>query len=276
MGIDRDGAAFLAAAKRDGVDFGSTLTIGRQNVSADESALAAAGRIAGVPPLTVRPEFAEPFLRTLGAETTDAIDASDFEDATHVHDFNEPMPDDLAGRYSAVVDGGSLEHIFDVRTSISNMMRLPRVGGHLMFISPSDGFDGHGFYQFTPEFFYRTLSAENGYAVERVLLKPLSPLAGWIAVADPASIGRRINLPPWRETMIYVLARRISDALPFAQGVPQQSDYSVAWEAGTKTAAPAAAPARRPSLAARVDALKRRMLGHPPEIDVEGLRPVEL
>ncbi len=54
------------------------------------------------------------------------------------------------------------EHVFDVRTSLTNLTRSLRVGGIAMHISPLGGFENHGFYQFGPKLFARFYAA-NGF-----------------------------------------------------------------------------------------------------------------
>ena len=87
-----------------------------------------------------------------------------------------------------MVDAGSLEHVFDVPTAIRNCMRMVAPGGYFLAITPANNTMGHGFYQFSPELFYRVLSDANGFTVERMLVTGTSSTR-WFEVADPASIG---------------------------------------------------------------------------------------
>jgi hypothetical protein len=48
--------------------------------------------------------IARRLLELLGAQQVDSIDHSNFEGATLTHNLNEPVPDDLRGRYSLVWD----------------------------------------------------------------------------------------------------------------------------------------------------------------------------
>ena len=60
------------------------------------------------------------------------------------------MPPALRERFSVVIDGGLLEHVFDFPTAIRNCMRMVRQGGHLILNLPVNNFPGHGFYKFGP------------------------------------------------------------------------------------------------------------------------------
>ena len=49
-------------------------------------------------------------------------------------------------------------------------MKMVKTGGHLMLFTPANNYFGHGFYQFSPELFYRVLSKENGFEVRRMVV----------------------------------------------------------------------------------------------------------
>src|SRR5437762_12288642 len=86
--------------------------------------------------------YAEEFLKYLGAKTVHSLDNSDYEGATHVHDMNKPIPGHLKAQYSVVLDGGSLEHIFNFPVAIQNCMEMVQVGGHYLGITPTNNFVG--------------------------------------------------------------------------------------------------------------------------------------
>src|SRR4051812_38836971 len=121
MGIDVPAAQFLAMARANGVDFSTTLTLGRQSRVGRPAQLVEAMRPFGVidqpdrleSELAVASGWAAPVFTSLGAGRVDALDRSSFEGAEILHDLNEPLPDDLDGHWSCVVDGGLSEHIFD-------------------------------------------------------------------------------------------------------------------------------------------------------------------
>lgn len=240
MALIRDSAAFLAAAKRSGADFDRTLTIGRQGLVASPAGLRRGLREAGLDISYSRAEavlregqgYCEPLLHHLGARVADSLDASEFEGATIVHDLNRPLPDELRGRYSMVIDCGTLEHVFTFPRAIRTCMEAVAVGGHLAMITPTNNFSGHGFYQFSPELFFRVLSEANGFEMRFLLVRPWRPFARWLRAADPAQAGHRVE-PDRRGRSalgIYLLARRVEEREIFAE-TPQQSDYVTQWQA---------------------------------------------
>ncbi len=166
--------------------------------------------------------FAEDILCPLGFEV-DSIDASKYEGATVVHDLNQPLSESMGGQYDLVFDGGTLEHIFNFPIAMQSVMRMLKVGGHVLMNVPTNNYCGHGFYQFSPELFFRLFSPDNGFEVVRVYMQ--AP-GGPYHVIDPAIIRRRVTLVNSEATLLLVHAKKITET-PISN--PQQSDYTLAW-----------------------------------------------
>lgn len=230
MGIDRHSIALFATAKRLGVRFDQTLMLGRQNLVVDgagsiRAGFADAGEQIGRSTARTFLEdgYAEPLLRYLGAQTTDSLDASDYESSTHIHDLNDPLPEPLRRRYSFVHDGGTLEHIFNYPVGLSNALDAVASGGHFLAVTPTNGYSGHGFYQLSPELFYRVLVPQNGFQMKWMLLRDVRWGAHWYSVPDPATHGGRVMWSSSWPTLLYVLAERVNDER--FSGPVIQSDY---------------------------------------------------
>jgi len=111
-------------------------------------------------------------------------------------------------------------------------MEMVRVGGHLLLQTPANNYCGHGFYQFSPELYYRVLSPENGFVVERMLACESYSGSRWYEVTDPAQVKARVELiGSGQRVMLLIRARRTHEAAIFATW-PQQSDYVEAWSKG--------------------------------------------
>lgn len=170
-------------------------------------------------------DYSEGLFEKLGAETVTSFDASDFEGATVVHDFNEPLPAEHRGRYSFMFDGGSIEHILSPAQVIANHNASLRVGGHLLIGTQCNGSPAHGFYQLSPEFFYSVLCKANGFEDTQVYLVDVKR-DRWHLAADPAVLGDRIRIPPTVIYDIFAVTRKTSDV---QRVVAQQSDYLARW-----------------------------------------------
>jgi hypothetical protein len=246
MGIDAQGLRFLLAARRKGVSFESPMMIGRQNFTTDlfPKRAAAIFRAFGRPVEDEvlrswgRSSYIEPMLVSLGATHTASIDFSSYEGASVVHDMNVPIPDGLKRRFSVVIDSGTLEHVFNFPQALKNAMEMVAVGGHLLIITGCNNWMGHGFYQFSPELFFRAFSRENGFALEHMFVCESDARGDWYRVSDPAVIGQRVELINDRPTYLLIQAKRLFATEIFAS-VPQQSDYMVTW--GKEPAVAAAA-----------------------------------
>ncbi len=241
MAIVFNSAKFLAKLHSEKASFGRTLTLGRMNwlVRPENYAdLRAVLLAAGLPPEGIGPlfspdrsVFAEDFFRLLGSEGVDAMDYSDYEGASIVHDLNQPIPADLENTFDLVYDGGCLEHVFNYPVGLANCLRMARVGGRVVLHTPCNNQAGHGFYQFSPELFFRVFSAENGFELEHVLIHETFRAAegsAWYAVRDPAALGKRVGLDAGAPTMLLVSARKVEHVPPFRQP-PLQSDYKPLW-----------------------------------------------
>ena len=241
MGLDLNAVKFLLWAKNLGASFERTLTLGHQGFFCSPGKLKRAVMEFGIPATQdeinrcfdhppMGALYADEFFRLLGAQETASVDRSDFEDATLLHDLNERFPQNALGHFDLVVDGGTLEHIFDFPAALRNCLEVLRVGGHFVTITPASGLMGHGFYQFSPELFYRVFGAENGFAVCKMILFDGSKReAAFYEVKDPAVTGQRSDLVAAKRMLLMVLAQKTAEVRMFAQP-PQQSDYAASWE----------------------------------------------
>lgn len=173
--------------------------------------------------------FSEPLFEFLGASSVDSFDYSDFEGATWTHDMNESISEGFKSRYSMVFDGGSLEHIFNFPTAIKNCMEMVEPGGDFIGCYPANNYMGHGFYQFSPELFFRVFCQQNGFDLPRIFVFEDTPRSPWYEVIDPVAAGSRVVLRSVLPVQLLVIARKSRTLEVFGGGFPQQSDYDNQW-----------------------------------------------
>lgn len=235
MGLSNGNTALVLMAMRNAVSRDAVATIGKQlfwpsrrflqrSLAATGSALDAERVFSSVGPK----RDGSAFLKLLGVRHVDEVDASDYEGASIVHDMNQPLPSQYHQRYDVVYDGGSMEHIFDVRQVLENIGNMLKIGGLYVVTTSANNLLGHGFYQFSPEFFYRYLCPENGWGSTAVFLceHQKDPPGFWY-VEDPRSTGGRIQVQTPSQLNILVVSEKT--ATPPSFTTPQQSDYVVAW-----------------------------------------------
>ncbi|MDF1852675.1 MAG: hypothetical protein P1U85_17695 [Verrucomicrobiales bacterium] len=240
MALDQFGAEiFLELVQRMGLKGKSLLTLGRQHlaISPREFSQIPGGSKApeGARNAVIRGEtFADEVFSALGFAAVSSLDASDYEECSLVHDLNEPIPESWHGNYDVVFDGGTLEHVFHFPNAVSNAMNLVRPGGLLIMQSPSNNMNGHGFFQFSPELFFRLFSEANGFRVACFALFESHRGPQRYSVVDPAELGTRVSFGGSGPLQSIMAAERITtDALPLT--FPYQSDYASTWGGKTST-----------------------------------------
>ena len=234
MGLDINAVQFLIAARKEGATFGDVVMLGRQDLNVYPAKMRALLAKHGFPTDAFAPEakdtgFAEPVFKSLGAKNVFALDASNFEGAEFVHDLNQPLPPELRERFDVVYDGGTLEHVFNFPVALKNCMEMLRPGGRFFTHTCMNNWCGHGFYQFSPELFFRVFSAEQGFAVERMVAHRVGPYGRWYEVADPGAIRSRVEVITFTPLQLLVRARR-EKVVPIFATTPQQSDYTPRWD----------------------------------------------
>ena len=78
-----------------------------------------------------------------------------------IADRNDPdaLKSALSGKqFDLVFDGGTLEHVFNFSTALKNCMHMVKPHGRFVSVTLPNNWCGHGFYQFSPELFFRALT----------------------------------------------------------------------------------------------------------------------
>lgn len=236
MGITKQDVTFLFHAKSKGVDFSSTAMLGRLVLYADKSDLQSCevkygNAVRSSSQIVFKDKYSEPFFEMLGATQVDSIDYSDYEQATMIHDLNKPMPETMRQKFSCIVDGGTIEHVFNYPVAVKSCMDAIKLGGHFIGITPTNNQSGHGFYQFSPELIYRVFSEENGFEVAQMLVSADvsdGEQQEWYEVADPKRVKSRVMLVNNRPLTLRFIAKKVAQKDVF-QTAPQQSDYATTW-----------------------------------------------
>ena len=236
MGIVYNHAGQLLKAKKKGVNFGKTITIGHQSLYIRKDELLKLARAYNVKSEISKyswKDYADDFFKDfLGATDVLSIDHSDYQNCDVVHDMNTPIDASQYNQYDVVIDGGACEHIFNFPVCIENMMKMVKPGGSLFIITTCNNMMGHGFYQFSPEVFYRIFDKSNGFAIKEVVLE-MFPFPGpelssgkkLYSVIDPDKVKKRVQLVTKSPVEIMVHAVKTESKQIF-ESYPIQSDYA--------------------------------------------------
>lgn len=225
MGIDVHALNFLKHAKNKKSFFGETVTIGRQGLHLLEHEVK--DLIETKSSYNHRLYCEELLVDYFGATSVQSIDNSSYEAATIIHNMNESVPAELTEKFDTVIDGGCLEHIFNVPQALKNCSSILKKGGQILHILPANNQCGHGFWQFSPELFFSLHSNENGYGDTEVFLADLNCFTKWYRVEKPTN-GKRVNV--MSSSQMYVLVRTVLTTENFEHTKVQQSDYVFEWK----------------------------------------------
>ncbi len=184
--------------------------------------------LADPPPASEYIDF-ERLIRLLGLGELLTLDVSDYEGAEIVADLNVPVPAELKNRFGWIVDGGTMEHVFDIRQGMRNTADMQRAGGRVVHMSPSNNYVNHGFVQLSPAF-YHDYYVANGYEDVRgiMVVQPRADIltTEWnLLQYDHAVMGGVYSLFCTGETMmaVYFSARKTaastSDRVPVSSPV---------------------------------------------------------
>lgn len=229
MGIDYTGCeAILHSLKY--VNKKKAVTLGRQEIHMPSSTIEHCLRKYNLSMHKQFSGFCEPFLKELGFETVDSIDNSAFEGATIIHNMNKPIP--YMQPYDFILDGGTIEHIFNTPQVCENIINLLNVGGVYLSITPNNNFSGHGIYQFSPEFYLSAFSEEYGMNVlELYLAKVGTGIEEWINVNSYQGGRNTSSFHTNDEVYIIAIIQKVStERKSLIYQSPNQYSYELDWK----------------------------------------------
>jgi len=107
-------------------------------------------------------------LCALGVSSVKAIDISAYEGAEIVHDLNLPVPPHLEGAADFLVDGSTLDNVFDPAMALRNYTKLLKPKGRLLLVNAYNTLES-AYTLCSPPWFFDYF-AENGFADCKVYL----------------------------------------------------------------------------------------------------------
>ena len=239
MGIDIAFAQRLIASRRH-LDAARTgVMLGRQEMTVRPRYFQRLNRVLGEAGIKedieglLQPDgFCERFLSGLGYPDMQSMDASAFEGCDLVHDLNDPLPDTMRGAFDVVVDGGTIEHVFNTPRALDNVFHMLRDGGVFISVNGMTGWAGHGFYQFSPELVWRYWHDARACEVLECAAVPTDPKVAARDALDAGKAGGRFRGRGMEgKWYLYYVVRRSAGANP-AEHITNtsQGDYAARWQ----------------------------------------------
>ena len=128
-----------------------------RDIEIDRSTHNRYAKIAVTDPITDRALF-----RLLGVPRVTALDHSDYEGAEIIHDLTKPVPPGLRNVADLIVDGSTLDNVFDPAMVIRNFADMLRPGGRLLTCNVYS--NHHEPYAMLPPLWFLDYFVANGFA----------------------------------------------------------------------------------------------------------------
>lgn len=210
---------FLEKLKKDNLNFGETLTIGRINNLLEKEDFKL---------LNIQIDqnvYADKLLKQhFNLLSLNALDYSSFEDADIIYDLNIPL-ENPNKQFNTIIDFGTSEHVFNVTECLKNISNLCKINGHIVHCLPANNNCGHGFWQFSPELFFSIYDNRNGFDETEIFLINLFDKKNWYKI-NKQKIGERLELNSKEPLYLLVKTKKIGKNL--YQNI-NQSDYEQQW-----------------------------------------------
>ncbi len=234
MGIQNNGIKFIFNAHNKGASFSNSLTIGRLGLRSQrhqlQDLLLAKGVEEACDISWVKAMNTEDILSLVGANNIDSLDYSDYQNCTIVHDLNHPLPEIHHRKYDAVIEGGTIEHVFNAPLALKSCMDAVKKGGRIYIMQNGPNFYGHGFYTFGPEFFFSAIAPRYGFELEHFLIYEHNNPDKIYKVYDPGATGKSARAVTEQPSSVLIQARRIGEGEDFMGAPPNQSGYETLWK----------------------------------------------
>ncbi len=104
------------------------------------------------------------FMKLCGVSNLQSIDVSDYEGATIVHDLNKEIPLYLKNCADLIIDGSTLDNVFDPVMVLKNLSKMLKPGGRLFSCNMGSNYNCPYFIP-TPSWFYDYFVVNNFFDV---------------------------------------------------------------------------------------------------------------
>lgn len=172
MGVNCSVLDFLLRFRRTGLIRGNCLQLGRQGLhilpteyEACMNVFLRYDKIENYDSIFCSTRYTENLFKYLGCDSVVSMDYSNYEGSEIIHDMNNPVPEQYHDKYDVIFDGGTIEHIFDVKMSFQNVKKMLKKNGIFISVNGANNHLGHAFYQFSPDLYRTVFSNESGYNI---------------------------------------------------------------------------------------------------------------
>ncbi len=104
------------------------------------------------------------FFDLIGNVDLDIIDFQEYEGSEIILDLGKPVPQEFEKKYDVIIDGGTIEHVFNISQAFHNIAKMTKLGGIVYHGIPLNILN-HGFYNINPTLLY-DFYGDNGFSIE--------------------------------------------------------------------------------------------------------------
>ena len=170
--------------------------------------------------------------KSLGFDSMESLDYSNFEGASIIQDLNLPVPIDLQGKYDYIYDGGTLEHVFNFPQALKNVYTMLKTNGSVIHALPSSNHVDHGFYMFSPIALYE-FYVQNNWRIEEFIIFEYHEdhaYRKWrFHEYEPGKFDQ-LSFGGWGKSMLGIFCVAVKTEFSTADVNPQQQSYVNRWE----------------------------------------------
>jgi protein YibB len=242
MGLDVTATEALLRAQKLQRNKRKMLMLGRQAIHVSKSILDYLGQRNGlfftnsvfslneyVEQIQKNEYYSEVLFKEIGFESIESLDFCDYEKPTYIHNLNLPLRQDIINKFDFIFDGGTTEHVFNPSQCYQNIIDLLEIEGIFLSVTCNNNFSGHGFYQFSPEFFISCFIQKYGMELlELYVCKNGALYEEWVPVNYLEDIPGKRNLTKISgddETYIIAVAKKIGIGESLVTNPPTQLSY---------------------------------------------------
>lgn len=235
MGIDITSLEAIIFSQKFVTKKENMLTLARQHVHIPENIFNHVLMHNGIMPQRHYAYECETFFSKLGYKKIDSIDVSAYENASILHDLNYPI-NSKNNYYDYIYDGGTSEHVFNAPQLIQNVINMLSIDGIYCSVTCNNNFSGHGFYQYSPEFFLSAFREKYGMELLSLQLAQVNTLKDkWLDVKSYGNDSTGRNTTQFSNTnMVYIviIAKKITNQrINLLENAPQQNSYeNIDWK----------------------------------------------
>jgi len=172
------------------------------------------------------------FFKLMGIVDLVTMDVTEYEGAEIIHNLNQRIPESLCNQFDFIIDGGTFDHLFDLRTAFENVVRLLKPDGRIFHWNAASNFTGAAYLSFAPDFFfdYYTVNRFNDCQVYVAEIDSIGQRESWEFYKFEKT-SENYHFPSSKIQMTLVLAEKGPSAT--WNEMPVQSYYQ---EAGSRQA----------------------------------------